>query len=209
MTTQQPYASSRFGYEIGARPHLGGSYPVDTNTFMPDVWLRLLPLVTEHNNDASVLDIGCGHGAAVEWFLKRGTRCLGVEGEQAAIQNSRVREHIVVHDYTDGPFIPCVPFSLAWSAEFLEHVDAFHMPSYMVTFQACAYACITHGEPGQLGHHHVTLLEDDAWIENFAKYGFEHVPEVTAWLRATDMGGAWGRRTLMFFRRTGPCSVPP
>jgi hypothetical protein len=63
-------------------------------------------------------------------------------------------------------------------------------------------AVITHGEPGQAGHHHVNCQDDAYWIEKFAEGGFIHVPDETAILRKTDRwSSGWGRRTLMMFRR--------
>ena len=61
---------------------------------------------------------------------------------------------------------------------------------------------MTFATPGQGGHHHVNEQPESYWLAKFAAAGFEHVPEETAKMRATDKGAAWGRRTLTFFRNT-------
>lgn len=211
ITDQPPYTSSRRGWTSGERPHLGGSYPVgDGNTWMPDVWdgLRQRLRVSSNVGIESVIDIGCGFGHVVEWWLKQGVRCIGVEAWHDAIVNNKCREHVMIHDYADGPFIPSQEYDLAWSAEFVEHVHLDHVPNYMATFQCCRFAAITHAAVGQGGYHHVSCFDDSHFIRQFDKYGFDFDPTITEWMRSTDAWHApWGRCSLMFFRRRAPARI--
>lgn len=204
-TDQPTYTSSQRGYDQAARPWLGGSYECsDGNTWMPDVWNEIRRYALEQSRYPvdSVIDIGCGFGWVVEWWIKQGVRCIGVEGWDQAVIKSRCREHVFVHDYREGPFVPSCEYDLAWSAEFLEHVDEHYMANYMATFKSCRYAVITHGEPGQDGHHHVNCNTDEYWVGKFGQFGFDWDESFTKWMRSTDTYNApWGRRTLMLFKR--------
>ena len=180
--------------------HLGGCIPDgDTNTIMPDVWGYLLVKY----EPKIVLDVGCGFGQCLEWFAKMGLcQIVGVEGWDEAIEQNVVRAHVVRHDFTKGPAPIGTPFDLAWSAEFLEHVEEKYLPHVMQTLRLARYACVTHGEPGQYGHHHVNCQTTEYWIGKFAEYGFDHLADETALLRRTDRWRAtWGRRTLTMFQR--------
>lgn len=175
--------------------HLGGCYPEgDGNTTMEDVWGYLLV----RYEVKSVLDLGCGYGHALHWFASKGLcQIKGIEGFPEAVEKSLVPGHVILHDFTTGPAPIAQPFDLCWSAEFLEHVEERYIPNYMPAFQLARRVIVTHGEPGQAGHHHVCLHTTDWWVKKFAEYGFEHDAEETALLRRTDRWRAgWGRRTL-------------
>lgn len=184
--------------------HLGGAYPQgDANTIMADVWGYLITKYDLH----SMLDIGCGYGHAMEWFSRFLVHAVGIDGDPSCIAGNQLQGHAFLHDFTAGPpppeiIKPTDRFDLAWSAEFLEHVEECYMPYYMDAFRKCKYACITHALPGQEGCHHVNLQESGYWIQSFAEAGFVFDPKETSILRRTDRWSAgWGRKTLMFFKR--------
>jgi len=181
--------------------HLGGAYAQgDENTIMPDVWGYLLVKY----DLKSVLDVGCGFGHAVEWFVKHGVYAVaGIDGWDEAIRGNRCPERVVLHDFTTGPAPVTQSFDLAWSAEFLEHVEEQYLPNIFTTLRLCRRACVTHAEPGQAGYHHVNCQTSDYWIQKFQEQGFQHLPEETALLRRTDQRrrAPYGRRTLMMFER--------
>lgn len=182
-------------------PHLGGGVPQgDSNTVMIDVWGFILVA----HEVKSVLDIGCGYGHCVKWFAENGLcSVMAIDGDPDVKEKFvGPPDRILIHDFTVGPAPVGTPFDLAWSAEFLEHVDEQFIPNYMAAFQLCRRAVVTHGEPGQYGHHHVTLKSSEWWIKKFAEFGFECDREETALLRRTDRWRAsWGRRTLLSFVR--------
>lgn len=180
-------------------PHLGGSYGHvnDANTFMPDNWEYLI----RKYDIKSVADIGTGHGWNAEWFLNRGVDVIGIEGDPIALADNKLpKERLVDHDYTRNPLI-ILPKDLAWCSEFVEHVEEQFIPNYVATFKCCKYLCMTHGEPGQNGHHHVNLKDSEWWFKTLAGYGLEVDLNETVYLRSTDLWKAgWGRRTLCWFK---------
>ncbi len=162
---------------------------------MPDVWEHLIATF----DIKSVIDVGCGAGFTTKWFKDRLGDAIGVEGDPEALKKAQCP--LVQHDYTVSEYDPKRDFDLGWCAEFVEHVEERYMPNWMATLMRCKYVAMTFATPGQGGYHHVNEQEELYWIHKaFRPYGFEHVPEVTAWMRSTSHGEAWGRPTLTFFK---------
>jgi hypothetical protein len=180
--------------------HLGGAYDVgDGNTYMPDVFGYL----AVRYELKSVLDIGAGYGHNLKWFADN---CLcnvkGIEGMKEYVDKFLVPSAAIHHDFTTGPAPIAQPFDLAWSSEFVEHVEEKFIKHYMPAFQLCRHAVITHAEPGQAGHHHVTLHSTKWWVAKFAEFGFDWDEPETNLLRRTDRWrSGWGRRTLTVFHQ--------
>ncbi len=185
--------------------HLGGAYESgDANTIMPDVWGYLLTKYPIKR----VLDVGCGYGQAMRWFADIGDcEVTGIDGFPACVASDPSR--ILLHDFAAGPVPLANDFDLAWSAEFLEHVEEAHLENIMSAFARAKLVVVTHAEPGQPGHHHVNCQTTNYWIARFAEHGFDHLPAETALLRATDRRHAtYGRRTLTVFQRRGAVWQP-
>ena len=131
--------------------HLGGAYASgDANTIMPDVWGYLLTRYPIRR----VLDVGCGYGQAMRRFAEvGGCDVVGIDGDPACVASDpRIRLHDFILSALPGASLP---YDLAWSSEFLEHVDEKYLPNLMSAFQQARLVVVTHGEPGQPGHHHV------------------------------------------------------
>jgi SAM-dependent methyltransferase len=185
--------------EMRKEGHLGG-YLVggDPDTIYPELWDWLV----ETWEVKSVIDVGCGDGQALKYFAHRGCKyVLGVEG------TSQADSMIVRHDYNTGPYVPDFHFDLAWSCEFVEHVEEQYVPNFMATFQAARFAMITHAEPGQPGWHHVNCKSADYWKGVFAAHGFEFDDSLTGMSRAVASANTrvfnHYRRSGLAFRRTG------
>ena len=101
------------------------------------------------------------------------------------------------------PYVP-VFFDLAWSVEFLEHVEEQYIPNYMPIFQACKYAIVTHAVPGQDGHHHVNCQEKDYWVDKFREYDMIYQDELTVMARdSSTMKKPFIKRTGLVFQNRG------
>lgn len=171
--------------------HLGGYLKGgDPDTLYPDMWDWLV----DTWEVKSVIDIGCGDAPALKHFLGRGVRAVGVDGMPPT------HPLVVQHDYEKGPYMPGGDFDLAWSAEFVEHVDEQYVPNFMATFRAARFAMITHAEPGQPGWHHVNCKSADYWKGVFAGAGFEFDDSLTGMSRAAASANT---RTFNHYRRSG------
>lgn len=142
--------------------HLGGYIPGgDEATYYPELWTWL---VEGPEKVECVLDVGCGDGAALDYFIDDlGIRGMGLEG---VFQN-----HLGIqqHDFEKGIYewgVPVPPeFDLVWSCEFVEHVEEDFVPNFLDSFAKGKIVLMTHAVPGQDGYHHVNLQQARYWIE--------------------------------------------
>jgi len=180
------------------RPHLGG-YIVggDPATYYPNLWDWL---VQEHCV-SSVIDVGCGEGHALDYFARAGCYVRGVDG----IPQRANWPGFVCHDYTTGPYEPSPwgashRFDLAWSCEFVEHVEEQYLPNFLATFRCADMVAMTHAEPGQPGHHHVNCRTADYWKGVMAAVGFAFDEETTLHAR---LMAAMNQNPINHFSRSG------
>lgn len=176
-------------------PHLAGFIRGgDPAGMCPDLWARA---IVEYDV-TSVLDVGCGDGATIDWFAARGCRVMGIDGYPQAHPN------IVRHDYSIAALALGSRFDLGWSNEFVEHVEERHVPNFMQTFLACRHVMVTHALPGQPGHHHVNCRDDDWWIARFAEHGFAFDEDATDMARLLAPDDSYFRRSgLVLHNETG------
>ena len=155
-------------------PHLGGHQGkthIDEGALQ---WLVNLGI-------KSFIDIGCGPGGMVELAKSKGLRTIGVDGDYTLTRFDP--NYFVIHDYTKGSPVIHEDYDLAWSVEFLEHVEEQYMTNYMDTFKCAKSAVVTYAPPGWNGHHHVNLQEEDYWISRFEENGFKLDQNKTKFLR--------------------------
>lgn len=158
-----------YGKEI--EPHLGG-YIVgvsdfgDPNTYATEVWDYMIS-----KNIKSVIDVGCGQGHSLKYFLDKGIKAIGVEGGTNAIESSPVKEFIVKHDYTKSSFTTSEEFDAIWCCEFVEHIEEKYIDNFLATFMCAKNIFMTHAVPNQEGYHHVNCQTSDYWIDKVENMG--------------------------------------
>jgi len=185
------------------KDHLGGCILNDTvgdiNTWCPCLW----DILVELTNAKSVIDVGCGVGYSVKYFSDKGLSVFGVDGLQDVLEHSPVRDQIVIHDYTKSPYTLDHSVDLAWSCEFVEHIEEQFMENFMKTFDGCRYVAMTHAFPGQDGYHHVNCQFPQYWIKQFSDRGFRYLESETEMLKqsiADKPYGHWVRNSFMLFK---------
>ena len=138
-----------------------------------------------------MVDIGCGPGGQVGWARSMGIiNAIGIDGDPAL----PVRDWIVRHDFTTGTPLGIqhgvdtgAPlFDLAWSVEFLEHLEEKYLPNVMPLFARCEYAIVTAAPPGKGGHHHVNCQDWVYWATVFQDYGLRLDPGLTKDVRESS-----------------------
>ena len=147
----------------------------------------------------SMIDIGCGPGSQVVLATQLGFNAIGIDGDWTVLPKD---ENFYLHDFTTGPWLPSIStkFDLAWSVEFLEHIEEKYLPNVFDTFKLCKYVIVTHALPGQNGHHHVNCQFPSYWIDKFSEYNFQFLPIATEHLRmsSTMVKPFIGRTGLLF-----------
>lgn len=174
--------------------HLGGQMAGNADT-------ALIQRLIDDLNITSLLDIGCGDGRAAFLYADMGLTLSGVDGDW-----TRLPEGFIRHDFAQGP-IDTPAADLAYSVEFLEHVEAQYVDNFMPSFARCQYAVVTAALPGQPGHHHVNCQPPEYWHEIFSSYGLEYDADYSKTLRQiSDMRKVTGPRAgkrVKYFQRTG------
>jgi hypothetical protein len=181
------------------KDHLGGYHiKGDPYTWMPDIWGYL----TIQYNIKSVIDIGCGTGINLSWFESMKIESLGLEGDTFAIENSEIKNRVVQHDFSQGPYRLDKNYNLAISTEFVEHVESIYEENWLSVVDSCDYFLMCHAVPGQGGHHHVNEQESEYWIKKLQERNFTYNENLSLTFRNTTKRypTKWGRNTLLFFK---------
>ena len=173
--------------------HLGGHMGINHVDF------GALSYIKKNYNIESIIDIGCGLGEMKFICDNLNISYIGIDGDYTA---NRKHKDIIIHDYTSGKSSLTNFFDLAWSTEFLEHVEEKYIDNFMADFTRCKYAMVTHALPGKRGYHHVNCKEKKYWIDIFYSYGFNLDEKETILIRDnSNMTREFIRNTGLFFVR--------
>ncbi len=134
----------------------------------------------------SVLDLGCGKGASLDFFLARGIAVKGIEGSTLAISQARNPKLIFKYNLNKELNLN-EKFDLVWSFEFIEHIHPKYVPNLINTFSNHSDTLIlSAAHPGQWGVGHFNEQNDKYWIEKFKTANYYLNAEATARLRSLD-----------------------
>jgi SAM-dependent methyltransferase len=170
----QKYPKNLFGCSFNDGDLGGCNVYGDPLTENIKAWTHL----KEKYNIKTAVDIGCGFGfhTATLRDVVGISEVIGIEGSKKVVECACISE-VVHNDYSVSSYDLPKIFDFAWSTEFLEHVDSRHIENIMKTLRSCKYVLITHGVPGQQGHHHVNCQPKEYWINIFKENGFEYNEE--------------------------------
>lgn len=146
----------------------------------------------------SFVDVGCGPGGMVEYAISQGAAAIGVDGDFTI-----KKDFIFHHDFTEGPVVMNRKFDLAWSVEFVEHVEEKYVDNFMRLFCKAKYICITHAPKNKRGHHHVNCQDSPYWKKVFQQYGLRYCHALTSCVKlASTMEREFIKNTGMVFLNT-------
>lgn len=194
---------NRQALKIVGCDHLGGCVLTgDPRCHTPKLWTELLKKYAPR----SLIDIGCGAGHAVEWWLSRNVRAEGVDGFVTALmeatrRNPGLTECLFLHDYTRGPWPQHeeTTWDLGWCCEFVEHVEENYRQCFLETFRRCRSLAMTHALPGQDGFHHVNCQPDEYWIEQVTNAGLIYDQRATEHCRRVAEPNSFASQSLLIF----------
>jgi len=168
--------------------HLGGHQNV-TN-----IDTTILPYLISKYQITNMVDIGCGPGGMMDVAKQLNINWTGIDGDFTLKSKD-----IIIHDFSMGKLKINKNFDLAWSSEFLEHVNEEYIDNYMPIFAMSKIVVATAAIPGTPGHHHVNCKNIDYWCEVFSRYGMKYDEEETLYLKKIS------NMRKGFFRRHGFC----
>lgn len=175
------------------KKHLGGHMNI-TNLDVP-----VFEWLIGNCHIKNMIDIGCGPGGMKALAENFQVDWVGIDGDASIISNSY---NTRCHDFSTGILDIDKTFDLAWSVEFLEHVQEKFIPNFMPIFSKSKYVLITAALPGTPGHHHVNCQTNDYWIEIFLNHGFKFQEKETLHLRSVSkMRKDFFKKSGMFFAK--------
>lgn len=136
--------------------------------------LPLLKGTVDFINPASVLDVGCGSGKSLDWFLGRGIEVVGLEGSSMGIAHAKNPQYVRQEDL-NRPVDLQRRFDLVWCFEVAEHIHpdfTEHFTRTLVTHSDVIVISAAH--PGQGGVGHFNEQPRSYWIEIFNRLGYDH-----------------------------------
>lgn len=183
--------------------HLGGYVPGgDARTWAPEVWRELVRLYQPRR----MVDVGAGEGHTAKLFSDHGIQATAIEGDPAAAGACVERlggDRVILHDFERGPLAIALRWDLAWSSEFVEHVEEAYLPNVVSMLASCRVIALTHALPGQPGVHHVNCRPPEYWMGVFAAIGYRCNLELSERLRGLTQAEFVRRTLLVFERRDG------
>jgi cyclopropane fatty-acyl-phospholipid synthase-like methyltransferase len=171
--------------------HLGGH---GNKTHLDEGSLKFMQRIF---NVKTMLDIGCGPGGMVNLARELGIDSYGIDGDYT-LDRGNVDQFVTLHDYTTGPSPFDKKVDLAWSCEFVEHVEEQYIDNFMQDFRRANFVIMTFAPLGKEGHHHVNCNTEQYWKDTFKQYGFQFDANMTRQIKEVS---SMGRRKKV--RETG------
>lgn len=148
----------------------------------------------------SVLDVGCGTGKSLEYFVQRGIDTVGIEGSALAISKSPHRDRMHCLNLNE-PIDLQRQFDLVWSFEVAEHIHPRYADTLVDTLARHGdVVAVSAATPGQGGEGHLNEQPPEYWIEKFRERGFAYEAELTTRLRGLEERHA--ENMLVFTRKS-------
>ena len=160
--------------------------------------LKVLELITRELNPKSVLDVGCGTGLSLKYFLDKGINAMGLENSIEAINNSPVKKNIIKHNLKNI-YNSDKTFDLIWCFEVIEHIHPNFEKNFLQTLiNHSDNIILSAARPGQGGRGHFNEQEPQYWIDRFSSLGYENDNTLTTLFRST---GEPFTANILFFKK--------
>ena len=153
----------------------------------------------------SVLDVGCGTGRSLDYFMDRGIATQGVEGSALGISKAKHPERIQQWNLNKELNLHR-RFDLVWCFEVAEHIHPNYVESLLKTLTNHAGTILmSAAHPGQGGIGHFNEQPRQYWLEAFARHGYQHNDELKQRLCEN---WTWHPENIFVFQRTRAGAQP-
>ena len=145
--------------------------------------LKVIDEILKVFHPKTILDVGCGTGVSLEFFLHNNVDATGIENSRLAIKQSAVADKIIRHNLKKELDLK-KKFDLVWSFEVIEHIHPQFENIFLNTLVCHGdRVIISAARPGQGGHGHFNEQFPEYWIKKFNALQFELNQEMTDRLR--------------------------
>lgn len=133
----------------------------------------VVPLLLQHLNIQSVLDVGCGAGAWLKVWKTRNVEIFGLDGDYVNVEHLHIEQTEFEPTDLRKPFRLGRQFDLVCSLEVAEHLPAESAEQFVQSL--CSHAgmvLFSAAPPGQGGDNHINEQPYEYWREKFKKFGY-------------------------------------
>lgn len=118
---------------------------------------KIIDRMIELFNPKSILDLGCGIGRSLDYFISMGIDAVGVEGSDLAIRKAANSKAILRYNLNSELDLN-KRFDLIWSFEFVEHIHPKYLDNLLKTFSNHSDNIVmSDARPDQGGDGHLNL----------------------------------------------------
>lgn len=145
--------------------------------------VKIIDQIISKFHPQSILDVGCGTGVSLQYFLQKNIDAIGVENSRLAIRKSAVGEKIIRHNLKKELNLK-KKFDLVWCFEVIEHIHPRFEAIFLNTLVLHSdRVIISAARPGQGGHGHFNEQLPEYWVKRFSDLRFQLNFEMTECLR--------------------------
>jgi SAM-dependent methyltransferase len=131
-----------------------------------------LDIILAEANPQSILDIGCGTGQSLDYFIQKGIDAWGIENSSMAIKLSLNPKKIFKYNLNKKVDLKR-RFDLVWSFEVIEHIHPDYEANFLKTLTKHSdLVILSAAQPHQGGFGHFNEQPQEYWIDKFQELGY-------------------------------------
>lgn len=170
----------------------------------------ILPLLLQHVEVLSAIDVGCHHGPWTRTLLDKGVNAWGVDvWDWDPGELMFPKKRLILHDLKK-PWENNVRYDLVLSLEVGEHIEPEHVNTYLDTLCKLGdLVLFSAALPGQGGDYHVNEQWLEFWIERFARRGYGWCDPFRSKIWNDHNVQWWYRQNIVLFANADACKRSP